>query len=272
MGSRYHKDPYDQVDGDFLGEAQWEWLEKELYESKASFNVIVSGIQVLPEDRFFGGENWHRFPQQRLRLLHLILKSNAKGVVLLSGDVHFAEINQIQCDGGTSRRSIITEVTNSGMTHSWDHNPSSNSKWPSIPVLIFHVANRLLPMEFRRKIDHFYSKLHFGELAFYWNEAPFPVMTVKIIGMDNKAHLEYNISSISYIDGMMNTSTSNITCRPIREMPKPLAYIRHGLYNSISWVLVGIYPFTLSLILALLLYVAMKIRERCHKRNVIKVD
>lgn len=80
---RYHRDDYKQHDGDFLGDVQWNWLEKELVNSTAAFNVIVSGIQILPADRFFGAESWSRFPHQRERLLELILNSNAKGVILL---------------------------------------------------------------------------------------------------------------------------------------------------------------------------------------------
>ncbi|GLD93172.1 hypothetical protein PINS_up001764 [Pythium insidiosum] len=80
---RYNKDPYGATDGDFLGDAQWAWLEQELRDSTAAFNLIVSGVQILPADRFFGGENWQRFPQQRRRLLDLILTSNARGVLLM---------------------------------------------------------------------------------------------------------------------------------------------------------------------------------------------
>jgi alkaline phosphatase D len=80
---RFHKDPYGTDDGDFLGPAQWQWLENELSTSSAAFNIIVSGIQILPQDRFYGGENWHRFPAQRQRLINLILMANVKGVILL---------------------------------------------------------------------------------------------------------------------------------------------------------------------------------------------
>lgn len=131
---RYNKDPYGTAGGDFLGPAQWTWLEAELSASTAAFNVIVSGIQILPTDRYIIGEQWGRFPPQRERLLNLLLASSLKGVVLLryaasseaeigwksgahwrnSGDVHFAEINQVQCDDN-----LVTEVTSSGMTHSW---------------------------------------------------------------------------------------------------------------------------------------------------------
>jgi alkaline phosphatase D len=83
FAGRYHRDDYKTLGGDFLGAAQWAWLERELTDSTAAFNVIVSGIQVLPTDRFFPAESWSRFPSQRERLLELILQSNAKGVILL---------------------------------------------------------------------------------------------------------------------------------------------------------------------------------------------
>lgn len=83
MDNRYNRDPYNTVDGDFLGPVQWQWLETELTTSRAAFNVIVSGIQVLPTDRFSLAEGWARFSNQRERLLRLILASNAKGVILL---------------------------------------------------------------------------------------------------------------------------------------------------------------------------------------------
>lgn len=116
VDNRYNRDSYDTADGDLLGAAQWAWLERELMTTTAAFNVIVSGIQVLATDRFSLAEGWTRFPDQRERLLQLILASKAKGVILLSGDVHFSEINQVVCSGGAN---VITEITSSGMTHSW---------------------------------------------------------------------------------------------------------------------------------------------------------
>lgn len=114
LDGRYHKDKYGTENGDFLGQEQWHWLNKTLYNSPAAFNIIASGIQVLPVRGNFA-EHWSRFPNQRQKLLTMIQKSNARGVVLLSGDVHFAEILKAKCDSGQQ----FLEVTTSGMTHSW---------------------------------------------------------------------------------------------------------------------------------------------------------
>ncbi|RHY92763.1 hypothetical protein DYB37_001755 [Aphanomyces astaci] len=81
----YHRDPYATADGDFLGHTQWKWLEHELTTSNATFNVIASGIQVLPDDRWYQiGESWSKFPRARRRLLSLVQTSRASGVKLMN--------------------------------------------------------------------------------------------------------------------------------------------------------------------------------------------
>lgn len=88
----YNRDPYGTENGDLLGETQWQWFEQELLTSTAAFNVIVSGVQILPADRYLYriAECWDRFPHERQRLLKLILSSHAKGIILLRFDVGFA--------------------------------------------------------------------------------------------------------------------------------------------------------------------------------------
>ena len=43
------KDPYEQIGGDFLGEAQWGWLEATLRESTARSHIFISSLQLLVE-------------------------------------------------------------------------------------------------------------------------------------------------------------------------------------------------------------------------------
>jgi alkaline phosphatase D len=68
-----------------LGEAQWTWLEGEL-RKPADLRLIVSSFQILAEDH--GWESWNLFPHERTRLFDLIKSTNARDVVLLSGDRH----------------------------------------------------------------------------------------------------------------------------------------------------------------------------------------
>ena len=73
-----------------LGEAQWAWLEAQLREP-ADVRFLISSIQlVVAEHRF---ESWGLFPAERRRLLNLIGKTGASGVLVVSGDRHRGELS-----------------------------------------------------------------------------------------------------------------------------------------------------------------------------------
>jgi len=119
--------------GDVLGEEQWTWLESELRHSDASIHVVVSSIQVLTSNPFV--ESWGHFPASKVRLIELFRQQQTKGLILLSGDVHFSEISGLdirpamlreqaleEAEGVTRSvshpaESSIVEFTSSGMTH-----------------------------------------------------------------------------------------------------------------------------------------------------------
>ncbi|TMW63409.1 hypothetical protein Poli38472_002350 [Pythium oligandrum] len=211
VDNRYHRDEYHLHDGDFLGEAQWAWLENELATSDAAFNVIVSGIQILPADRFFPAESWSRFPHQRERLIKSILSSHAKGVILLSGDVHFAEINQIVCSDG---RNVLTEMTSSGMTHSWMQFHFRSIKF--FPALLFTFANMLLPWEFRPQHDSLYGYLNWGMIDIDWDHADHPVAHVRVRGQDDQVKLQFDVPSVSFHSD--SAASDAELCQPPRLM------------------------------------------------------
>ena len=128
---RSHKTPwvksgmkkyFQNFDGDFLGEHQWEWLKSALSRSNASVNVFISGLQVHGDKYCDGnlGESWGRFPAAQNRLYNLILQSGAKAPILISGDVHQAELSRKDCyAASTQQMRPILEMTTSGLTHSW---------------------------------------------------------------------------------------------------------------------------------------------------------
>jgi alkaline phosphatase D len=95
-----------------LGGAQWQWLEAQLTQP-AEVRLIVSGVQVIVEGH--GWEGWGNFPGEQDKLKQLIVKTGAKGVVLLSGDRH---IGAIYKSSGTLGYPLY-EITSSGMTHAW---------------------------------------------------------------------------------------------------------------------------------------------------------
>lgn len=73
-----------------LGEAQWAWLEEQL-QQPADIRFLVSSIQLVVSEHGF--ESWGLFPAERRRMFELIAKTNASGVVIVSGDRHRGEIS-----------------------------------------------------------------------------------------------------------------------------------------------------------------------------------
>lgn len=74
---------------DMLGAAQWTWLENQL-QKPADLRLIVSSIQIMPT--VHGWEAWSTLPDERQRLFDMIKRTEAAGVIFLSGDRHSAFI------------------------------------------------------------------------------------------------------------------------------------------------------------------------------------
>ncbi|EEY69376.1 uncharacterized protein PITG_05604 [Phytophthora infestans T30-4] len=238
VDNRYNRDNYGTKNGKFLGEPQWKWLENELMTSTAAFNVIVSGVQILPGDRYPVAECWGRFPNERERLLKLLLASNAKGVILLSGDVHFSEINQVVCSNGTN---TITEITSSGMTHSWMEFHVLSVRY--IMALLFTYANLLLPWEYRPTQKSFYGHLNWGSIDFDWENTPHPVAIVKTRGADDKVKLQYEFESKPFYSDSPDKDA--VECQAPRPIPRWQHVLWDGLFVGTVGLFVLLVPFIL---------------------------
>lgn len=92
-----------------LGDAQWKWLEEEL-KKPAEVRFIVTGYQYLAVDTKF--EGWINFPLERERLAELIKKTQAGGVIFISGDRHMSMFLHESKD----RPYEFWEITSSGLT------------------------------------------------------------------------------------------------------------------------------------------------------------
>jgi alkaline phosphatase D len=146
LDSRSNKDRSGRR-GDFLGKEQWEWLAGELLDPEPQLFIIGSSIQVLPDDKIVE-ETWNEFPRSRTRLLKLLTAVQRSGihpqdVLLLSGDIHSAEISQARCALSTSidtntissvekgdimslsevsvSPTRLVELTSSGLSHTFTH-------------------------------------------------------------------------------------------------------------------------------------------------------
>jgi alkaline phosphatase D len=104
--------PDDSPDKTMLGEDQWRWLEVQLRQP-AEVRLIVSGVQVVTEGH--GWERWGNFPLERQRLYQTIARTQAEGVVFLSGDRHIGALYREAA--GTPYP--LHELTSSGITHPW---------------------------------------------------------------------------------------------------------------------------------------------------------
>lgn len=95
-----------------LGERQWQWLERQ-FEVPADLRLVGSSVQVLAD--FTGWESWASFARDRERLIDLIRRKRANGVVFLSGDVHYAELSKLDVNVPYT----LWDLTSSGLTEEW---------------------------------------------------------------------------------------------------------------------------------------------------------
>jgi alkaline phosphatase D len=95
-----------------LGERQWQWLEQQ-FEKPAEVRLIGSSVQVLAD--FPGWEGWSLFAHDQQRLIELIRRKRASGVLFLSGDMHYAELSKLDVNVPYT----LWDLTSSGLTETW---------------------------------------------------------------------------------------------------------------------------------------------------------
>jgi len=117
--------------GDILGEAQWEWLRKELTNSTAQIHLIGTSIQLLQKEQAY--EKWANFPQAHERFFALLRETQAARVVLLSGDRHISELAKMDLEGYPWP---LYEATSSGLTHTWSGGGEEENRYRQGPLLV----------------------------------------------------------------------------------------------------------------------------------------
>ncbi|MEO7392816.1 MAG: alkaline phosphatase D family protein [Ramlibacter sp.] len=143
-----------------LGEEQWRWLEAQLRQP-AQVRLIVSGIQVVTEGH--GWERWGNFPLERQRLYQLIARTQAKGVVFLSGDRHIGALYRES--QGTPYP--LYELTSSGITHPW------------------RDASEAGP----NRLGELFTELHFGTVEIDWAAQALQLRIRDIGGVERRGQL-----------------------------------------------------------------------------------
>lgn len=135
--------------GSILGDTQWNWLEKELQNSTADFNIIVSSIQYLSQEHGF--EAWGNFPHEVDRLAKLIEDTKPKGVVVLSGDRHISEFSKINLEGIDYP---LIDFTSSGLTHAYKEFSGEPNKY-RVGEVVYTESFGILEFDFKAKTIDF---------------------------------------------------------------------------------------------------------------------
>jgi alkaline phosphatase D len=87
-----------------LGRAQERWLEQNLGESSAAWNVLAQTTPMAQFDTKPGPgrrawtDGWDGYPAARQRLLETLAEKKASNPVVLGGDVHSFNVNQLKLD------------------------------------------------------------------------------------------------------------------------------------------------------------------------------
>ena len=155
--------PHTDTNKTMLGKVQWAWLEQELMKP-ADIRLIGTGSQFGIE--FNGYEAWANFPHEQQKMIDLIKKTRASGVLFLTGDVHYAEISRLIYPDLYP----IYDVTASGLSSKWD----------------FATPNK-------NRVDGPVMENHFGMISINW-DLPVPAIKMEIWDDQNKKRIEREIS------------------------------------------------------------------------------
>ena len=129
-GGKYipHPDPNVTM----LGEAQWRWLEEQL-RVPAELRIIASSIQFISE--FSGAEAWANLPREKQRMLDLLQRTKANGVLFISGDRHWAELSRLDRPGDYP----LYDLTSSALTEEHKRGTATPNRFRDGPT--FHDTN-----------------------------------------------------------------------------------------------------------------------------------
>lgn len=116
-----------------LGDDQWNWLAERLLEP-AEIRLVVSSIQCLPEAA--GQETWSNLPAERKKFLDLLRSTSANGVILLSGDRHWAELSVLRDELDYP----LYELTSSSLNQKHPRGTPSENRFRAVPQT-FHQEN-----------------------------------------------------------------------------------------------------------------------------------
>ncbi len=144
--------------GDVLGEQQWRWLEFLLKKDDVQLNIIISGIQIIPEEQVY--EKWANFPAARKRFFDLLKRVKPVNTLLMSGDRHIAEISRMDLE---ELDYPLYEITSSGMTHTWSKGMETEPNAFRVSPLIINKNFGSLVIDWEAENLSLVSRIHSDE-------------------------------------------------------------------------------------------------------------
>ena len=159
VGGPYY--PTDDPAIAMLGEAQWKWLEKQL-RVPAELRILATSIQYIAESA--GQETWSNIPRERKRLFELIKQTKASGIVMISGDRHWAEIASLPGPTGYP----LYDITSSSLNQPHGRGTPTINRYRHLPKT-YHQAN-------------------FGSIQVDWQKSD-PTIQVQILDLDGKPRI-----------------------------------------------------------------------------------
>ena len=162
-GGKYVPNP--NVNATMLGDAQWVWLEKQL-QVPSEVRIIATGIQFISE--FSGGEAWANLPREKQRMLDLLAKTKANGVIFVSGDRHWAELSRLD----RSAHYPLYDLTSSALTQKHPRGTPTPNRYRADPTT-YHNAN-------------------LGLISIDWKSAG-PEVTLELLDVDGRVRIKKKI-------------------------------------------------------------------------------
>jgi len=82
----------------YISRAQMDWLKAGLRASPCVFKFVVNSVPIVDRSGATS-DNWNGYASQRREILNHIVNNNLRGVVWLSGDVHFGGVCRVEATG-----------------------------------------------------------------------------------------------------------------------------------------------------------------------------
>jgi alkaline phosphatase D len=161
-----------------LGGEQWAWFERRLREP-AEIRAVVSSISFISTEH--GSEKWANFPRERARFLELLHRTRARGVVVISGDRHLAELSMLKPADGAPYP--LFDLTTSGLNQPIAKESEYRSENPPKG-----------PPNRYRIHDRPYTGSNFGLMRIKWDD-PGPRVSLEIRGLGGEVVLSQDVAA-----------------------------------------------------------------------------